>query len=167
MVGLDILLKGWRDVVSHMRPLLWAFHFWMATSSHTQLFTLFMTFQVFPPAWEVQNKQRLSVWMKRSPESASSHSLSENGVMYYGNHETMLRASKLYFQVIYYNLTLASQVHPPGMPMALFGRKTLQFLFFSLSACHLFLLFWKEACHTTMKRFSTLALLPASHFSLF
>lgn len=42
-----------------------------------------------------------------------------------------------------------------------------QFLFSSLSACHLFLLFWKEACHTTMKSFSTLELLPASHFSLF
>lgn len=40
-------------------------------------------------------------------------------------------------------------------------------LVFSLSTCHLFLLLWKEACHTTMKSFSTLAPLPASHFSLF
>lgn len=49
--------------------------------------------------------------------------------------------------------------------LALWGRKGPPFLFSSF-CCHLFLLLWKEACHT-MRSFSTLAALPASHFSLF
>lgn len=102
----------------------------------------------------------------RSPAKTPSHSQSKCGDFHINRlPRQSTRLTRFVFRSFMKRYTLSVRLLSQ-LALRKEKKKRPPFLLSSLCACHLSLLLWKEACHT-MKSFSTLAPLPASHFSLF